>query len=238
VAKNNRGLNIMDFLPILLIVSVVIIAALLYMYASLKAQIPVRVQEQCQSWQREADSELQKQVKVRFQEWCDKEAQSIKAISQKEAITQAQALFQTWCEREVESIRKAQRDVADGEANNKLNEWKIEQTKSISKDAIQRSQSVILGNITQHIIPYLPEFVYNPKDARFIGSPVDFIIFDGLGDENGEVKEVVFVEVKTNKSSLSPRERQIRRAIESRRVRWVELRVNREIKSGVPGLFQ
>lgn len=228
----------MDFLPILLIVSVIIIAALLYLYASLKAQITVRVQEQCQAWQREADSELQKQVKVRFQEWCDKEVQSIKAISQKDAVTQAQALFQTWCEREIESIRKAQKGVADGEANNKLNEWKTEQEKFIRQDAIQRSQSVILGNVTQHLIPYLPEFVYNPKDARFIGSPVDFIIFDGLSDENGEVKEVVFVEIKTNKSSLSPRERQVRDAIKACRVRWVELRVNREIKTGTPDLFQ
>jgi predicted Holliday junction resolvase-like endonuclease len=228
----------MDFLPILLIVAVIIIAALLYMYASLKAQIPVRVHEQCEAWQKNADSELQKQVKSRVQEWREKEAQSIEAVAQKDAIAQAQALFQTWREREIETIRKAQRDVADGEANNKLNEWKTEQTKSISKDAIQRSQSIILGNVTQHLIPYLPEFIYNPKDARFIGSPIDFIIFDGLSDDNGEVKEVVFVEIKTNKSSLSPRERQVKRAIEARSVRWVELRVNREIKSGVPDLFQ
>jgi predicted Holliday junction resolvase-like endonuclease len=228
----------MDFVSILLIISVIIIAALFYMYTSLKAQIPIRVQQQCQVWQRDADSELQRQVKLRFQEWCEKEAQSIKAIAQRDAVAQAQTLFQTWCEREIESIRKAQRDVADGEATNKLNEWKTEQEKSIRHDAIQRSQSIILGNVTQHLIPYLPEFVYNPKDARFIGSPVDFIIFDGLNDENGEVKEVVFVEIKTNKSSLSPRERQVRDAIKACRVRWVELRVNREIKSNTPDLFQ
>src|ERR1051325_6928960 len=210
----------MDFVSILLIISVIIIAALFYMYTSLKAQIPIRVQQQCQVWQRDADSELQRQVKLRFQEWCEKEAQSIKAIAQRDAVG------------------KAQRDVADGEATNKLNEWKTEQEKSIRHDAIQRSQSIILGNVTQHLIPYLPEFVYNPKDARFIGSPVDFIIFDGLNDENGEVKEVVFVEIKTNKSSLSPRERQVRDAIKACRVRWVELRVNREIKSNTPDLFQ
>lgn len=228
----------MDFLPILLIVSLIIIAALFYLYTSLKAQIPMRVQQQCQLWQREADSELQKQAKLRFQEWCEKEAQSIKAVAQRDAVAQAQTLFQTWCEREIESIRKAQRDVADGEANNKLNEWKTEQEKSIRQDAIQRSQSIILGNVTQHLIPFLPDFVYNPKDARFIGSPVDFIIFDGLNDENEEVREVVFVEIKTNKSSLNSRERQVRDAIKACRVRWVELRVNREIKSATPDLSQ
>lgn len=84
----------------------------------------------------------------------------------------------------------------------------------------------------------MPDFVYNPKDARFIGSPVDFIIFDGLNDETGEVKEVVFVEIKTNKSSLNTRERQVRNAIRECKVKWVELRVNREVKSTPPELFQ
>jgi predicted Holliday junction resolvase-like endonuclease len=228
----------MDLQLILLIVSVVIIAVLFYLYTSLKAQIPIRVQEQCQVWQQGADSELQKQIKSRFQEWCERESQSIKATAQRDAVAQAQTLFQTWCEREVESIRKTQKEVANGEAANKLNEWKTEQEKSIRHDAIQRSQSVILGNVTQHLIPYLPDFVYNPKDARFIGSPVDFIIFDGLNDETGEVKEVVFVEIKTNKSSLTPRERQVRDAIKACRVRWVELRVNREISSVTPELLQ
>lgn len=228
----------MDLLPILLVVSIVVIAVLLYMYASLKAQISVRVQEQYQAWQREADSELQKQVRLRFQEWCEKEARSIKAVAQKDAVSQAQALFQTWCERESESIRKAQKELADGEASNKLNEWRIEQEQSIRQDAIQRSQSVIVGKVTEHLIPYMPDFVYNPKDARFMGSPVDFIIFNGLNDENGEVREVIFVEIKTNKSSLSTRERQVRKAIEAKSVRWVELRVNREMKSATPELFQ
>jgi predicted Holliday junction resolvase-like endonuclease len=228
----------MDFLPILLVISVIIIAVLLYMYASLKAQIPVRVQEQCQSWQREAESELQKQVKLQFQQWCETEIRSINAIAQKDAVSQAQALFQSWCEREAESIRKSQKELADGEASNKLNEWKAEQEQSIRQDAIQRSQSVIIGKVTEHLIPYMPDFIYNPKDARFIGSPVDFIIFDGLNDDTGEVKEVVFVEIKTNKSSLNARERQVRNAIRECKVKWVELRVNREVKSTTPELFQ
>ena len=52
--------------------------------------------------------------------------------------------------------------------------------------------------------PYFPEIPYNPKDARFLGTPVDFIIFDGLSE--GEMNKVVFVEVKSGKTgALSPR---------------------------------
>jgi predicted Holliday junction resolvase-like endonuclease len=59
-----------------------------------------------------------------------------------------------------------------------------------------------------------------------------------LNDETGEVKEVVFVEIKTNKSSLSARERQVRNAIKECKVRWVELRVNRDMKTTTPDLLQ
>jgi len=34
----------------------------------------------------------------------------------------------------------------------------------------------------------------NPKDARFLGTPLDFIVFDGL--DEGEVRRIVFVEVR------------------------------------------
>jgi predicted Holliday junction resolvase-like endonuclease len=49
---------------------------------------------------------------------------------------------------------------------------------------------VAVGKITEHFIPFLPDFKYNPKEARFFGSPIDFIVFDGL--DNGEIKNIVF----------------------------------------------
>lgn len=226
------------FLLFLFLISVIVSAVLWFMYASLKAQIPVRAQEQYQAWQRQAEADLQRQVNHRVREWCTREAQTIKAEAQRDAVAQAQTLFQTWREKEADTIRKEQKELASGEANTQLQQWKTEQEKLIRQDAIQRSQAVTVGKVTEHLVPYLPDFVYNPKDARFIGSPVDFIIFDGLNDEEGNVREVVFVEIKTGKSSLTPRERQVRNAIKECKVKWVELRVNREIQQTTPELLQ
>lgn len=103
-----------------------------------------------------------------------------------------------------------------------IEDWKRDYVPSIRQDAIQRSQAVTLGKITEHFIPYLPDFSYNPKDARFIGSPIDFVVFDGLNET--DVRKVVFVEVKTGTSALSTRERRIRDAIQSGNVEWIELR--------------
>lgn len=91
--------------------------------------------------------------------------------------------------------------------------------KSLRRDAIIRSQNVITGNVTQHVAPYLPQFQFNPKDVRFVGSPIDLIVFDGMCD--GALKDIVFVEVKTGHAAkLNQHERQVRDAVEARRIRW------------------
>ena len=103
--------------------------------------------------------------------------------------------------------------------------WKAKHTNAIRQDAVLRSQAVTVGKVSEQLVPLLPGFAFNPKDVRFLGSPVDLVVFDGLCD--GEVREVVFLEVKTGAATLSGRERQVRDAIVEKRVRWDELRLTR-----------
>ncbi len=100
--------------------------------------------------------------------------------------------------------------------------WKARYTRSVRQDAVQRSQAVTVGKVYEQLVPYLPDFPFNPKDVRFLGTPVDFVVFDGLSD--GTVRRIVFVEVKTAASDLSTRERRVRDAIKAGRVDWSELR--------------
>ena len=101
--------------------------------------------------------------------------------------------------------------------------WRARYTATIRQDAVQKSQAVTVGKVHEQLIPYLPDFHYNPKDARFLGSPVDLVVFDGLAD--GQVRRIVFLEVMTGVSTLTGRERQVRDVIEARQVEWAELRV-------------
>jgi predicted Holliday junction resolvase-like endonuclease len=110
--------------------------------------------------------------------------------------------------------------------------WKARYTSIIRADAVQRSQAVTAGKVHEQLIPYLPSFPYNPKDVRFLGSPIDLVVFDGLAE--GQVRRVVFVEVKTGDAGLTGRERRVRDVIEARRVEWAELRVARRPSEEVP----
>jgi predicted Holliday junction resolvase-like endonuclease len=93
------------------------------------------------------------------------------------------------------------------------------------RDSIDKSRSVVSGKVQEHLAPLFPEFLsqFNPKDARFLGTPLDFIVFDGL--DEGEVRRIVFVEVKTGRASLLSRERRCRDAIEAGRVEYQLLRL-------------
>lgn len=97
--------------------------------------------------------------------------------------------------------------------------------KKVRQDAVKRSGAVKGGQIAEQLAPFLPNFPCNPADAHFLGQPVDYIAFPGLCEKN-TVDEILLIEVKTNTSQLSSREKEIREAVKSGRIRYVEYRIN------------
>ncbi len=90
--------------------------------------------------------------------------------------------------------------------------------KYMRHDAIKRSKRTLLGKLWEQVSPYLPKFPFKPSDMKFLGSPIDFIIFDGASEN--DIKEVIFLEVKSGDSTLSTQERKLKKAIEEGRVSW------------------
>lgn len=95
------------------------------------------------------------------------------------------------------------------------------------KQAITQSRAVLGGQFSEQLSPYLPNFNYSPTECKFIGKPIDFICFKGMDEKN--ITEVVFVEVKSGKSKVSPQEKNLKEAIKNKRVRWEEYRIPDEI---------
>ena len=99
--------------------------------------------------------------------------------------------------------------------------WKRE--KDIRKDAIEKSRLVLEGKFREQLIPFLPKFKYNPSDARFLGSPIDFIIFDGAAEN--KLNKIVFLEIKCGNSKLTEKEKQIRDLVRNEKVEFEVLKV-------------
>ena len=102
-----------------------------------------------------------------------------------------------------------------------------EKIPEIRETAIRQSRAVLSGQFSEQIAPYLPDFPYKPTEARFIGKPIDFVVFNGMDEK--KIDEVVFVEVKSGNAKLTEHEKNLKETIDKKRVKWVEYRIPEEL---------
>jgi predicted Holliday junction resolvase-like endonuclease len=99
--------------------------------------------------------------------------------------------------------------------------WQAEMEQA-RRTAVSQSRAVLGGKFTEQMVPFFPDFKYDPTEVRFIGTPVDMVVFPGLA--RGEPEEIVILEIKTGRSAqLTPQQKKIRRLIEEGMVRWDEI---------------
>ena len=99
----------------------------------------------------------------------------------------------------------------------------------IRKLTLSRSRAVLKGKIAEQMSPLLPWFEYHPADARFIGNPIDYIVFDGytMAKEHGkgEIKVVLMDVKKGSSAKLTKGEKLIKEAVKKGRVEWQTLNI-------------
>jgi len=106
-------------------------------------------------------------------------------------------------------------------------EWE-EKIPEVRQDAINRSRAGLGGKFSENLAPYFPNFPFHPTELRWLGgSPVDYIAFKGMDNDN--IQEMVFLEIKSGKSQLTAREKQIKELVEKKKVRWEEYRVDEQV---------
>lgn len=84
----------------------------------------------------------------------------------------------------------------------------------------KKSSETRLGQISEHLVPFLDNCPYNPKDLHFLGNPIDYVIFDF---DDGKI---TFLEVKSGNSKPSKRQKTIKNIIKSGRIFYDEIRIN------------
>lgn len=90
-------------------------------------------------------------------------------------------------------------------------------------DALKKSRATIKGQLSEQLVPFFKGFPYNASDLKFFGNPIDYICVVNMAearDTDIPIKEIVFMDIKTGKSVLTPVERKIKDAIINGRVEW------------------
>ena len=86
--------------------------------------------------------------------------------------------------------------------------------------------------MAEQFAPVLPEFQYLPSDAKFMGDPVDYIIFDGYtdfrdGDGTADDIQIILLDVKVE-GTFNKGQQAIAQAIKEGKVRFETLRIDFE----------
>jgi len=98
-----------------------------------------------------------------------------------------------------------------------------EKEEEIRRDAIERSSKILSGKTLEKLVPFLKNFNHSPHDVRWLGDPVDLIVFDGVSEDNPQ--KITFVEVKFGKSELTEKQKKIRQIVKEGKVFWEEIRI-------------
>jgi len=113
---------------------------------------------------------------------------------------------------------------------------KIKQDNKKAKElSLDKQRSIVKGNVIEQVAPFMPEFSekYDAADARFLGSPIDFVIFKNMSQYDKTTKaldipiDVILIEIKTGKSkTLTEKEKAIKIACDEGRVSFDKIDID------------
>ncbi len=104
---------------------------------------------------------------------------------------------------------------SDLEKRNKTLEKKI---KRATETNIKTTRATNVGNFLELAVPTAKDFKWVVPDSKYLGRPIDLLVFNGLS--NGKVKSLSFVEVKTGEADLNDHQESVKEAIEEKKVSY------------------
>lgn len=103
--------------------------------------------------------------------------------------------------------------------------------KKSSNQSVSSSRAVLKGKIAEQFAPIFPQFDYLPSDSKFLGDPIDYVVFNGYSEfKEGLVDasqiEVVLIDIKSGNARLTKGQQAIAQAIKQGRIRFETIHVD------------
>ena len=90
--------------------------------------------------------------------------------------------------------------------------------RQIHEELLHEHRSVMVkhGMSFEQLFPFMENYPYNPRNFRFIGTPIDGLSF--------EEDKVVFIKFKTGHATLSALQKRIKDVVTKKKVEWREVK--------------
>jgi predicted Holliday junction resolvase-like endonuclease len=100
-----------------------------------------------------------------------------------------------------------------------LKEEKFEEKESKMREAaVERGRKKVGSVIQKLMTPGIASFKFNPYDIKLITHPIDYIVFDGMN--NDDLKEIILLSKSVNSSDLGSLRSQIKRVVNEKKFEW------------------
>ncbi len=77
-----------------------------------------------------------------------------------------------------------------------------------------KQRAVVKGGVAETFAPLLGDFPFKPSECKFLGDPIDYVVFEGLNERN--ITAIHFVDVKADSSQLKKHQKQIKEIVEQK----------------------
>jgi predicted Holliday junction resolvase-like endonuclease len=99
----------------------------------------------------------------------------------------------------------------------KQREEDLEKSRKLATErATITTTAVNIGKSLEKVFPTMDDFKWNIPDCRFLGDPIDLLTFNGCCQNN--IQSISFIEVKSGKARLNENQRQVRDAVQDKKV--------------------
>lgn len=106
--------------------------------------------------------------------------------------------------------------------------WAREE-KRVRREIARLSRAEVKEAVEEELVEAVHKFPFNASEARFIGHPVEYVIFDGYtackDGQSSELSSVVFVDVVTDRRALLLDAQLVRECISGGRVHWLTYQI-------------
>lgn len=101
-----------------------------------------------------------------------------------------------------------------------------EEKEKIKEEARERGRAQVPELVRQSLDDKFAKLHYNPYDIKALLHPIDFVVFDGMTDE--EMKNVVLLAKSTTNQYLQTIHNNIARTVEDKNYDWKVVRVSQD----------
>ncbi|VVB76430.1 Endonuclease related to archaeal Holliday junction resolvase [Candidatus Tiddalikarchaeum anstoanum] len=129
-------------------------------------------------------------------------------------------LVKTWLDEFEEEDQKLTKKVENfDEKEGEIRQHSIELGRTASKKILNQFMK-------RHMTPAFFKLKINPFDVKPILNPVDFLVFNGMSDEEGIIEKVMFLSKESMNEQLNCLRNQIKLAVENKKYDWKITRIS------------